>query len=254
MKDIAVSFSNVYKSYPLYANLSGGIKNTLFRLPSTLRGFRQTRHSVLKDLSFNIKRGECVGIIGGNGVGKSTILGLIAQVLKQDSGTIHVSDKVTPLLGLSFAFHPELTGFENITLNGVLIGSSRKKVKRYIDQIVEFSQIDSEYIDQPIRTYSSGMINRLGFSIAAFLDPKILLMDETMATGDIKFRQKCYARLQELRKKNITIISVSHITQDIEMLCDRAIWLTKEGIAMDDYPNKVATEYHKHFQVERKLY
>ena len=248
MKD-AISFSNVYKSYPLYAHLTGGIKSVLFNFYRSLKMFRGTSHKVLNGISFNIKKGECVGIVGGNGVGKSTMLGLIAGVLRQDSGVIEINDRVTPLLELGSGFHPDLTGIENIKLNGVLIGHTRKKVQQHLEQIIEFSEI-GDYIDQPVRMYSSGMIARLGFSIASFLDPQILLVDETMTVGDIGFQKKCYDKLEEFKQRGVTVVVVSHLIEDITKVCNRAIWLTNKGIAMDDEVSQVILEYKKHFKHE----
>ena len=245
----AIRFSNVYKSYPLYAHLTGGIKNVLFNFYSSLKMFRGTSYRVLNGISFDIKQGECVGMVGGNGVGKSTVLGLIAGVLRQDSGVIERNGRVTPLLELGSGFHPDLTGLENIKLNGVLIGHTRKKVEQHLDEIVEFSEI-GDYIDQPVRMYSSGMIARLGFSIASFLDPQILLVDETMTVGDIGFQNKCYKKLEEFKQKGVTIVVVSHLIEDIEKVCDRVIWLTNKGIAMEGEVSQVILEYKKHFEHE----
>ena len=245
MRDV-IRFSNVYKSYPLYGELNSGFKNFLFNFPHSLYNFRKKRYQVINGISFDIKAGQSVGIVGGNGVGKSTLLGLVANVLKPDSGVVEVSGRVTPLLDLSSGFHPDLTGRENIRVNGVLIGFSRKEIDQKTDKIIEFSEV-GDFIDQPLRTYSQGMAARLGFSIAAHLDPTVLLVDETMSVGDVGFRKKCFSKILEFKSKGTTILLVSHEMEDILKLCDRAIWLDKDGVRFDGTPEEVSKEYISHF-------
>jgi lipopolysaccharide transport system ATP-binding protein len=241
MQESVVIFERVTKSYPTYAYITGGFKNFLIHLPKSLKGFRK-RYTVLREISFQIAKGECVGFIGRNGVGKSTLLGLIAGVLKPDSGKIVVKGRVSPLLELGAGFHPDLTGRENIILNGVLLGMTKAEVKAKLDFIVEFSGL-KDFIDQPIRTYSSGMIARLAFSVIAHLDPEILLIDEILAVGDVEFQKKSFQKILEFKEKGITIVLVSHSLDSIVKVCDRAIWLENGGIKMDGEAKEVVSAY-----------
>ncbi|MFH0824228.1 MAG: ABC transporter ATP-binding protein [Pseudomonadota bacterium] len=221
MTDTPIVFDNVSKSYPLYHHLTGGIKNFVFHLPGALRSLNTTRRQILENVSFSVSRGETFGIIGRNGAGKSTTLGLIAGVIRPSAGVVHVSDRVSPLLELGAGFHSELTGRENIELNGVLLGLSRKEVRRHQDSIVEFSEL----IDQPIRTYSTGQLARLAFSVVVHLDPKILLIDEILAVGDLGFQKKCMDKMMSFKKQGVTMVYVSHSMNDVVFLCDRVIWI-----------------------------
>jgi lipopolysaccharide transport system ATP-binding protein len=224
MNDVAVVFDKVSKTYPMYHHITGGIKNIIFHLPQGVRSMRNTRYEVFHDLSFNVKRGETLGVIGRNGAGKSTILGLIAGVLRPSEGRIDVNGRVSPLLELGAGFHPDLSGKENIILNGVLMGLTRKEILERVNDIIVFSELD-QFIDQPVRVYSSGMLARLGFSVVAHLAPEILLIDEILAVGDIDFQKKCFERMGEFKRNDVTIIFVSHSMANIERICDRVLWL-----------------------------
>lgn len=237
-----IIFRNVYKSYMNYNYIKAGLKSFVFKLPTAIR-HTMRRHTVLEDISFEVYRGECVGFLGRNGAGKSTILALIAGVLKPDRGQIVVKGKVVPLLELGTGFHPELTGLENILLNGVLLGNRMKEVASKIDDIVQFSELDEETILQPVRTYSSGMLARLAFSIAVNLEPEILLVDEVLAVGDIWFQNKCLEKVKSLKARGTTIVLVSHVIEHVEMLCDRAIWIENHRIKMIGDAKKVCAEY-----------
>ncbi|HBE44062.1 MAG TPA: sugar ABC transporter ATP-binding protein [Deltaproteobacteria bacterium] len=229
--EYAIRFKDVSKSYPLYHSITGGIKRFIFNLPGSIRALKNARFEALKDISFDVSRGECLGIIGKNGAGKSTILGLIARVLKPEKGEIYVKGRVSPLLELGAGFHHELTGRENIILKGVLMGLTKKDVMKKMDEIVGFSEL-KEFIDQPIRVYSSGMLARLGFSVIAHLDPDILLIDEILAVGDLEFQKKCIAKMEEFKKNGITIVFVSHSMAYVERICERAMWI-------EDHRNKM---------------
>ena len=224
MNDAAVVFDKVSKNYPLYHHITGGIKNLIFHLPQGIRSIKSTHYEVFHDLSFDVKKGETLGVIGRNGAGKSTILGLIAGVLRPSKGRIDVNGRVSPLLELGAGFHPELSGKENIVLNGVLMGLTREEVLARIDDIIIFSELD-QFIDQPVRVYSSGMLARLGFSVAAHLDPEILLIDEILAVGDIDFQKKCFEKMEEFKRNDVTIIFVSHSMLNVERICDRVMWM-----------------------------
>jgi lipopolysaccharide transport system ATP-binding protein len=221
---IAVRFEHVSKSYPKYHQILRGFKASLLHPSETIRAFKRERFLALDDVSFEVKEGESLGLIGPNGSGKSTTLALIAGVLKPQVGRIEVRGRVTPLLELGAGFHPELTGRENILLNGILLGLTRREVVARLQAIIAFSDLEP-FLDQPIRTYSSGMLARLGFSVAAHLDPEILLIDEVLAVGDLRFQAKCREKINQFKHQKMTIILVSHSTEEIRRLCDRVIWL-----------------------------
>ena len=244
MSKPAVVFDRVSKSYPMYHHITGGIKNLIFHLPQGIRSIKGTRYEVFHDLSFDVKRGETFGVIGRNGAGKSTILGLMAGVLWPSEGRIVVNGRVSPLLELGAGFHPDLSGKENIMLNGVLMGLTRKDVACRMEEIIDFSELQ-EFIDQPIRIYSSGMLARLGFSVIAHLDPEILLVDEILAVGDFEFQKKCYAKMDEFKRKGITIIFVSHSMANVERICDRVMWVENHRLKMVGDANTISNWYLK---------
>ena len=246
MKDnYVVEFENVSKYYPLYHNFIG-IKNFLFNLPKAIRELRTKKFCVLNNISFKVAKGETLGIIGRNGAGKSTILGLIAGVLKPTVGKINVYGKVVGLLELQAGFHPDLTGYENIILNGILLGLTKKELLKKVDQIIDFSEL-KDFIDQPVRTYSSGMLARLGFSCAINIDADIILIDEVLAVGDIEFQKKCYQKIEEIKKRHKTIVFVSHDLDAVKKLCTRVILLDRGEIIKDGNPQEVIETYKKSF-------
>ena len=242
MSEPAIVFEGVSKHYPLYHHLTGGFKHFLFHMPQALKGLRKTRFEALRDLSFTVQRGETFGLIGRNGAGKSTILGLMAGVLRQSSGRVVVKDRVVPLLELGGGFHRDLTGRENIVLNGVLLGVRRREVLRRMESIIEFSEL-SEFIDQPVRTYSSGMLSRLGFAVVANLEPRILLIDEVLAVGDRAFREKCRERIRRFKRDNVTIVLVSHAMDEICQHCDRAMWIEDHAARSIGAARDVTAQY-----------
>jgi lipopolysaccharide transport system ATP-binding protein len=238
----AVRLHRVTKSYPRYHHLSHGLKQTLLHLPTVLRSVRADRFLALDDVSLEIKSGEVVGLIGANGAGKSTMLGLIAGVLQPQTGTVEVRGRVAPLLELGGGFHPELTGRENIVLNGVLLGLRRAELDASMDGIAAFSELGA-FLEQPLRTYSSGMVARLAFAVAAHLDPDILLIDEILAVGDQHFQAKCRDKIAEFKDRGVTIVLVSHALEDVRRLCHRAIWLEGGGIRTEGSPGPVIDAY-----------
>jgi lipopolysaccharide transport system ATP-binding protein len=239
---IAVRFEHVSKSYPIYSQILRGLKASILQAPATLRGLRKHRFMALNDVSFEIEQGEALGLIGSNGSGKSTTLALMARVLRPQAGAVEVCGRVCPLLELGAGFHPELTGRENIVLNGVLLGLTRREVLASMDEIVAFSEMES-FLHQPLRTFSSGMVARLGFSVAAHLDPEILLIDEVLAVGDVHFQAKCRAKISEFRRRNVTMVLVSHSGDEIRRLCTRAIWLDRGKIVGQGPPDSVLPLY-----------
>lgn len=197
----------------------------------------------LKDVTFSVERGQCFGVVGANGSGKSTLLKLIAGTAKPTTGTIDVQGRVSALLELGAGFHPDFTGRENAYLNGSLLGLSRKDTEAAMPKIESFAQL-GRFFDAPIKTYSSGMAARLGFSVAVHVDPDVLLVDEVLAVGDEYFQHKCYAKIAEFRGAGKTIVLVSHDIGLIQRLCDRAIWLDQGRVAASGTVRDVATAYH----------
>jgi lipopolysaccharide transport system ATP-binding protein len=248
---IAVRFDRVSKSYPIYSQILPGLKESLLHAPRTLQGFKRHRFTALEDVSFDVERGESIGLIGLNGSGKSTTLALIAGVLKAQSGLVEVHGRVSPLLELGAGFHFELSGRENILLNGILLGLTRREVLGRIDEIIAFSELGS-CLDHPLRTYSSGMIARLGFSVAAHLDPEILLIDEVLAVGDFHFQAKCRAKIAEFRRSGVTIVLVTHSSEEIRRLCTRALWLDRGKIVAEGDPNRILPNYEATYLVPAK--
>ncbi len=178
----------------------------------------------LKEITIEVKKGEVMGIIGQNGAGKSTLLKLIARVIRPTTGRVWVKGKVSPLLELGAGFHPELTGRENVYLNGSMLGFSREEMRQRFDQIVKFAELE-EFIDAPMRTYSSGMWARLGFSVATDVQPEILIIDEVLSVGDEAFQRKCFQRIETYQAKETSILLVSHSMSLILQMCQRAAWL-----------------------------
>lgn len=244
-ENVVVEFDNVVKYYPLYHSFIG-IKNFLFNLPKTIKSLRQNKFCALKSVKFKIYQGETVGIIGKNGAGKSTILGLIAKVLKPTSGKIIVNGKVVGLLELSAGFHPDLTGYENIILNGILLGMTKREILKKVDKIIEFAELGN-FVFQPIRTYSSGMLARLGFSVAVNAEADILLIDEVLAVGDVEFQKKCYQKIEEVKNSNKTIIFVSHDLDAVTKLCSRVILIHNGEIIKDGNQYDVVQFYKNKF-------
>lgn len=246
MLESTILFENVSKTYPLYSHIKRGIKSFILNLPKAFRETKNSKFEAIKNISFEIKRGESFGIIGRNGEGKSTLLGLIAGVIKPNSGQVLVNGKVFPLLELGAGFHPELSGRENIILNGILLGFTKAEIMAKLDKIISFSEL-RDFIDEPVRTYSSGMLARLGFSIISSGEPEILLIDEILAVGDLRFQIKCMEKMMEFREKGVTIVFVSHNMDAVRKICDRVLWLNDHKIEMINTPDKVIKAYHQYF-------
>lgn len=239
-----IELDHVSKWYPKYQPLLKGIKSSLLQLPDTIRSFGRERFVALDDVSLQIKKGETVGLIGSNGAGKSTMLGLIAGVISPARGRVEVSGRVAPLLELGAGFHLDLTGRENIVLNGVLLGLTRQEVLARMDEIIAFSELDDS-LDQPLRTYSTGMMARLGFSIAVHLEPEVLLIDEILSVGDLHFQFKCNDKIDAFRRRQVTMVIVSHSIEQIQRLCDRVIWLAGGRVVGDGAPEVVLPQYRR---------
>ncbi|MFA5658872.1 MAG: ABC transporter ATP-binding protein, partial [Oscillospiraceae bacterium] len=211
-----------------------------------------TDFEALKDINIDIKKGEQVGLIGVNGCGKSTLLKCFSKILYPDKGEIIVNGKVSSLLELGAGFHPDFSGRENIYTNASIFGLKRKEIESIINPIIEFSGL-SDFIENPVRTYSSGMYMRLAFSVAIHVSPDILLIDEILAVGDASFQKKCYERILDFKGRGITIVIVSHDLSTVERICDRIIWLDGGKIIKDGSPKEVVNDYYdKLFSGEKK--
>lgn len=204
------------------------------------------RKQVLKGLDLKIYPGECVGILGRNGSGKSTFLRTVAGIMRPDSGSIKVNGKVAPLMALGVGLEPELSGYENIKLVAVLMGMTRKEIKSSIQNIIDFSELGHDEINMQVKRYSSGMMARLAFSIAVANTPEILIVDEALAVGDMAFRQKCANRITEIIKEGCTILYVSHHMDEIKRICTRAIFLENGKIVKDGKVDDICNYYETH--------
>lgn len=200
------------------------------------------RLAVLRGIDLTVMPGECVALVGRNGAGKSTLLSLLARIYKPTRGTIEVRGKMAPLLELGAGFHPDLTGYENVVFNGVVLGLTRAEVRARMDQIVAFAELE-RHIDAPVRTYSSGMMARLGFSVAVHVDADILIVDEVLAVGDYAFEQKCYERIESFRQAGGTILFVSHQLDSVLRVADRCVWLKDGLIHASGNPEEIVEQY-----------
>jgi lipopolysaccharide transport system ATP-binding protein len=222
-----------------YSSLKGIVLSFLPRKRETVQA--------LDRLTLTVGKGETVAVVGRNGAGKSTLLGTLARVYKPTSGEVRVEGRVAPLLELGAGFHPDLTGVENAFFNGVILGLTRRDVARRLDAIVGFADLH-DYINAPIRTYSSGMLMRLGFAVAVNVDADVLLVDEVLAVGDEEFQGKCYERIGEFQRSGRTILFVSHDLRAVEQVAQRTIWLDSGRIVRDGDTREVVREYHAALQ------
>lgn len=242
MKQV-VAFSEVNKYYYLQH------QKTLKELFQAMFFGKKTLEKVhaLRNVSFTINQGESIGIIGRNGAGKSTLLKLIAGVSSPTTGKVNVTGRVAPLIELGAGFHPELTGRENVFLNGVILGLKEEFIKSKFNDIVDFAEIH-EFMDVPVKYYSSGMYMRLAFAVSVFVDPDILLIDEILSVGDVAFQKKCMNKMEEFKNRGITIIFVSHSMEAVLQFCDRVVYL-KDGTVEFDGDSKEGIElYNKNLE------
>jgi ABC-type polysaccharide/polyol phosphate transport system ATPase subunit len=242
---IDLKFDRVSKKYLVHEKALAGDASShpLIRKLQSLRR-RATNFWAVHDVSFEVRRGEALGIIGHNGAGKSTILKLLSNITTPTSGEITVNGRLSALIEVGSGFHPELTGRENIYLNGSILGMRRREISRKLDSIVDFAGV-RQFIDTPVKRYSSGMYVRLGFSIAAFLDPDILLLDEVLAVGDAAFQLKCLERITELKRAGTTIVFISHDLGAVERLCDRVLLIERGEVAASGAPRDVIADYQR---------
>lgn len=247
MNSPAIEFNNLTKTFQTWHERPTSIKEMLAHL-MTFRfqtGHREQK-TVLRDINVNIKKGDFVGIMGRNGVGKSTLLKLIAGIYRPTRGEIKTHGRIAPLLELGAGFATELNGYENVLLNASILGFSRREVTEKISDIIEFSEL-GDAIERPVRNYSSGMLVRLGFSIAVHLDAEILLFDEILAVGDVGFQEKCLRKIHEVHASGRTIVLVTHNPEQVEQFCNRCILFDNQGIAYDGPPADGAKSYRDLF-------
>lgn len=233
----AIEVRNMTKTFKIYKDKPKTLKEMLTRR----RGSAQV-HTVLDDISLDIKKGETVALIGTNGSGKSTLLKIMTKILYPNKGTVETNGKLASLLELGAGFHPDFTGRENIYFNAAVFGLTREEIDERVDDIIAFSEL-GKFIDEPIRTYSSGMYMRLAFSVAINVDAEILLIDEILAVGDQHFQNKCFDKLEELRDSDKTIVIVSHSLGVVKILCSRAVWIYKGKLRLDGDPTYVISKY-----------
>ncbi len=236
-----IEFEGVSKTFKQGA----GAKLLLGHMLDRFRSTERNLFYALRNVSFQIGHGESVAVMGRNGAGKSTLLGLVAGLAQPNKGRVQVNGKVAALLELGSGFHPDLTGVENLWLNAALLGLSRKQTQAAFDSIVEFSGI-GDFIFQPLRTYSTGMVMRLAFAVAVHVDPDILIVDEVLAVGDAAFTQKCLEKIMEFRHAGKTLLFVSHAGALLNTLCDRAIWLDHGQLMADGRITEVSALYEGH--------
>jgi len=238
--DTAVKFENASLHYRVFHERGQSLKGTV--ISKLKRRDRFEIFPALRDISFEVKKGESVAIVGRNGSGKTTLLKLAANIFPPSAGRVFVNGKVAPLLELGAGFHPDLTGLENIYLNGSLLGLGRKQIDERLQSIIDFSEL-GPFIDAPLRHYSSGMFMRLGFSIAVHVNPDVLLFDEVIAVGDQGFQRKCYEKIMEIRERKSTMLVVSHVIDTLRRICDRALLLDEGRIVAFGPLDEVAQQY-----------
>ncbi|KAB8317524.1 ABC transporter ATP-binding protein [Tolypothrix campylonemoides VB511288] len=258
MSDTVIRVENLGKKYIInhqqerYTALRDVIANRAQSLltilnPLTQKSKNQAKNSreefwALKDVSFEIKQGDRVGIIGRNGAGKSTLLKILSRITEPTTGRISIKGRVASLLEVGTGFHPELTGRENIYLNGAILGMSKAEIQRKFDEIVDFAEVE-KFLDTPVKRYSSGMYVRLAFAVAAHLEPEILVVDEVLAVGDAQFQNKCLGKMEEVGKQGRTVLFVSHNMATINSLCEKAIWLSNGSVKMEGKTEQITNQY-----------
>lgn len=236
--DVAIRVEHVDKSFNIVYDKTNTIKEKILFWN---RGKKEVR-TILKDISLDIKKGEVVALIGVNGSGKSTLLKLMTKIIYPNKGKIETNGKLTSLLELGAGFHPDFSGRENIYFNASIFGLTRKEIDNRLNQIIEFSELQ-DFIDNPVRTYSSGMYMRLAFSVAINVDADILLIDEILSVGDQHFQEKCFRKIEELKQEGKTIVFVTHGMDSVRRFCTRAVWLHEGSIKLDGEIEEVVNRY-----------
>ncbi len=238
--DVAIEVDHVYKTFNVFYDKTNTIKEKLLFWNRSKKEVRE----ILNDINLEIKKGEVVGLIGVNGSGKSTLLKLMTKIIYPNKGKIETYGKLTSLLELGAGFHPDFSGRENIYFNASIFGLTRKEIDKRLDQIIEFSELEG-FIDNPVRTYSSGMYMRLAFSVAINVDAEILLVDEILSVGDQHFQEKCFQKIEQLKEEGKTIVIVTHSMNSVTRFCTRAVWLHEGRIKMDGNVKEITDTYIK---------
>lgn len=245
--DDVIEVNNIKKKFKVYFDKGNSLKEkVIFKNRN-----KYEERWVLKGISFSVKKGEAIGLIGKNGCGKSTTLKMLSRIMYPTEGTIEIKGRVSSLIELGAGFHPDMSGRENIFTNASIFGLTHDEIERRLDDIIHFSELE-EYIDNPVRTYSSGMYMRLAFAVAINVDADVLLIDEILAVGDVSFQTKCFEKLKEIKAKGTTIVIVSHVMNQIEQICDRAIWLEEGLIREEGSPKEIGQKYLEVME-ERRL-
>lgn len=245
--EIVIRVNDVHKSFKLFYDRSYSLKETLL---FKKRRKYETRE-VIKGISFEVKKGEAIGLVGHNGCGKSTMLKMLTKIMYPDSGSIEIKGRVSSLIELGAGFHPDMSGRENIYINASIFGLTKEEIDERLQDIIDFSEIE-EFIDNPVRTYSSGMYMRLAFSVAINVDADVLLIDEILAVGDVTFQNKCFNRLREIKARGTTIVIVSHSLGQIEQICERSFWINDGIICAEGDPKTVHMTYLDHMISQRQ--
>lgn len=240
MDNAMICVENVYKTFNVYFDKANTVKEKLLFFSRN----RREKREVLKGINLEIKKGEVVALIGTNGSGKSTLLKLMTKIIYPNKGEIKTNGKLTSLLELGAGFHPDFSGRENIYFNASIFGLTKKQIDERLESIIEFSELEN-FIDNPVRTYSSGMFMRLAFAVAINVDADILLVDEILSVGDEHFQNKCIEKMLELKKQGKTMVFVTHSMQSVKKLCDRAVWLSDGMIKLDGNVDYIIDAYIK---------
>lgn len=245
----SIEVCSVKKSFKVYSDKGSMLKERVIFANRN----RHEKREILRNISFAVPRGQSVGFIGKNGCGKSTMLKMLSRILTPNEGTISIKGRVSSLIELGAGFHPDLSGRENIYINATIFGLTNEEIDARMDEIVAFSELE-EFIDNPVRTYSSGMYMRLAFSVAINVNAEVLLIDEILAVGDVSFQKKCFQRLKDLKEEGVTIVIVSHSMEQLYSICDRLIWIEQGVVREDGEPRLVGMHYLDSMEDERIMH
>lgn len=245
-ENYSIKLTDVEKTFKVYLDKGSMLKERVIAFNRN----RYEERPVLNGVSFEVQKGEAIGLIGRNGCGKSTTLKLLTKILKPNNGTVDVKGRVSSLIELGAGFHPDMSGRENIYINATIFGLKKEEIDERLEEIIRFSELE-EFIDNPVRTYSSGMYMRLAFSVAINVNADVLLIDEILAVGDISFQKKCFDKLMQIKQEGTTIVIVSHDMEQLYRICDRLIWIEKGKVVEEGIPKKVGTHYLDSMEEER---